>query len=202
MMMASTRILYWDTTCFICFLNQSEGVRRLICEDILRHARMGSIELWTATWTLVEVVRPRRTLIETPPLPVWAPKLNGDGRSHFENIWSYFHRNTVPYERLTEPQITRIESMFAWPWLHKINVDERVASKAVELARSLNLKPADSVHAACAILKKVDALQRWDRDFDRVKHLLAVEEPQRITPQQDLIEDYRKAIGPAPEDNT
>jgi hypothetical protein len=44
----------------------------------------------------------------------------------------------------------------------------------------------------------VSALQRWDRDFDKVKHLINVEEPKRISDQQ-VIGDFTR-IGPSPED--
>jgi hypothetical protein len=103
-----------------------------------------------------------------------------------------------PVTKLTAHQIEMIQAMFEWPFIYRINVDERVAKKAVELARDFGLKPADSVHAAAAILKKVSALQRWDRDFDKVKHLIPVEEPKQISDQQ-VIADFKR-LGPAPED--
>jgi hypothetical protein len=44
--MSKPRKVYWDTTCFICFLNRNEDVRRKICEDVLVHAERGEIEIW------------------------------------------------------------------------------------------------------------------------------------------------------------
>ncbi len=197
--MSSPRKVYWDTSCFICFLNKQETTRRLICEDVLSHAQSGEVELWTSTWTVVEVIRPRRTTPIVPSLPEWTAKVP-DARSQIQQIWDYYYRNTAPFERLTDQQISKVDGMFKWGWLHKIIVDERTASKAVELCRTRGLKPADSVHAASAILKRVDALQRWDRDFNKVKDIIAIEEPQRLSRQDLLIPDIRR-IGPAPDDD-
>jgi len=100
--------------------------------------------------------------------------------------------------RLTPQEIATIQKMFQWSWLKKIDVDQRVAFKAVELSRDRGLKPADAVHAASAILSRVDALQCWDGDFSVVADLIGVEEPAFMTPQLSMIEPAR--IGPAPED--
>ena len=58
--------LYWDSSCFICFLNRSELERRAVCGDILRNARAGSVELYTSTFTISEVANPRRSSISNP----------------------------------------------------------------------------------------------------------------------------------------
>ena len=63
-MAEALRRLYWDTTCFICFLNQDEAERRLICDDILRHARDGKVLLYTSTFTIAEVLYPKRSSIQ------------------------------------------------------------------------------------------------------------------------------------------
>src|SRR5438309_357360 len=57
--MASARKIYWDTGCFICFLNKNELERRTICEDVLRHAQAGAVELGTSVWSIAETVRPK-----------------------------------------------------------------------------------------------------------------------------------------------
>jgi predicted nucleic acid-binding protein len=146
-----------------------------------------------------------------PPLPEWATKPLGltkeveiqkmfeGAQNQIREIWEYYHKNTAPYERLTKAHINKISEMFEWKWLRKIMVDERTTRKAVELSRDLDLKPADSIHVACAILKKVDALQRWDRDYDKVKSLITVEDPVRLSAQSDLIHDFR-TLGPHPDD--
>jgi predicted nucleic acid-binding protein len=196
------RKVYWDTTCFICFLNRKEEERRLICQDILYAAKRGEIDIWTSTFTIAEVIRPRRSHPPVPPLPEWAVKaieLVPKSQRQIEEIWEYYNKNIAPYEKLTKEQVTRIAEMFEWPWVKPIILDERVAKKAVSIARDYDLKPADSVHAASAILAKVDAIQRWDKDFSKVKSLIAEEEPVRISLQVDLIHDHR-ALGPHPDD--
>jgi predicted nucleic acid-binding protein len=153
----AARKLYWDTGVFLCFLNPDEESRRRVCEDILRNAQRGEVVLYTSTFTIAEVIRPKRM----------------DGRS------------------LTPEQISQMEKMFRWKWLKKVDVGQRIASKAVELARERNLKAADSVHAATAILHSVDALQHWDKDFRAVQNLINVEEPRWMTAQLMLIDPPR-----------
>jgi predicted nucleic acid-binding protein len=92
---------------------------------------------------------------------------------------------------LTAEQIRIIEGMFRWGWVKKYQVDERLALKAVALARDYGLKPGDSIHAATAIASKADVLQMWDRDFQKIAHLMTVAEPAYETKQMPLIE-----IGP------
>ena len=48
--------LYWDSSCFLCFLNKTETDRRAICEDVLNHARIKAIHLYTSTYTIAEVI--------------------------------------------------------------------------------------------------------------------------------------------------
>ena len=168
--MSEPRKIYWDSSCFICFLNPAERARREICEDILHHAQSGGVEIWTSTWTIVEVIRPKKAGSQAL--------------------------------KLSHTKIYMIQDMFDWPLLKKIYLDERVAREAVKLARDCGLRPGDAVHAASAILKKLDVLQRWDRDFDKLKQLIAVEEPQRITKQVELIPGHRKENGPAPAEDS
>ena len=164
------RQIYWDSGCFICFLNKGELYRRAICEDILRNARLGTVLLYTSTFTIAEVIYPRRS---TTPNP----------------------------RHLTPAETDRISQMFRWSWLKKIDVDQRVAFKAVELSRDFGLYPGDAIHAATAILQKVDALQKWDRDFSRVEHLINVEEPSRIS-LQGVFDAIVTRIGPHPDEFT
>jgi len=72
--------------------------------------------------------------------------------------------------------------------IKKAYVDQRIAEKAVELARDFGLKPADSVHAATAILAEIPTLQRWDKDYDKVAHLIEIEDPKMISKQPDLVD--------------
>jgi predicted nucleic acid-binding protein len=163
---------YWDSSLFICFLNRDEDNRRKICEDILQHARDGELIIYTSTWTIVEVIRPRKQSLPSA-------------------------------EKLTPDQIAKIQGMFEWDWLKKIQVDERVAKKAVELCRDYDIHPSDAIHAASAILNGVNALQKWDRDFSKIAHLIKIEEPNFLTDQLLLIEKSKEQfIGPHPEDFT
>ena len=161
-------------------------------------------------FTIAEVIRPRRMQPIVPALPVWATqphtskdpeiqKLFKGAENQIKGIWEFYYRNTAPYEKLATKHINHIAAMFEWKFIQKILIDERTAKKAVEISRDYELKPADAIHAASAILKKVDALQRWDRDYDKVKSLITVEEPERMSSQSDLISDFRK-LGPHPDD--
>ena len=152
----STRKLYWDTSCFLCFLNKEEVERKAICKDILRHAKDGEIALYTSTYTIAEVIRPKSASI---------PKAR----------------------RLTPAEIKKIEDMFRWKWLKKIDVDQRMAFEAVTLSRDYVLRPADAIHAASAICHKLDELQCWDRDFSKVNHLIRVSEPTSISKQGNFL---------------
>ena len=169
-MLDRPRRIYWDSSCFICFLNRDELERRAICEDILRNAQNGMITLYTSTLTIAEVIYPRRSSLPNP-------------------------------RRLTPAEATHIGNMFRWRWLKKVDVDQRVAFRAAELARDYSLYPADATHAATAILQGVDALQRWDRDFDRIAHLVNVEDPVRVSIQA-TFDDILARIGPHPDDFT
>jgi hypothetical protein len=87
----SEKTVYWDTSCFICFLNKQETERRLICEDVLKYARDGKIEIWTSTWTIVEVIRPKR--FGSAPLPEWALKaINAvpEARENLTILWQRY----------------------------------------------------------------------------------------------------------------
>ena len=184
--MTNPRTLYWDTSCFLCLLNEEEHDRRVICEDILGQARLGNVQIWTSTWTIVEVIRPGRPGIA--PLPEWAIRMIEavpEGRTDLEMLWQR-HQNRTPAAWLAVEQIEEIQAMFE-SYTKKIELDEIVADKAVTLAREHGLRPGDAVHAASAIIKRVSALQRWDRDFERVSHLINVEEPSFITGQGGLF---------------
>jgi predicted nucleic acid-binding protein len=198
-MTTNLKKIYWDTSCFICFLNPDEKERRLICEDILRHAEQGEIEIWISTWVIVEVIRPKKPGSE--PLPIWADKAIKavpEADQPLRELWSRYQRS-APITKLTDEQTLKIRAMFEWPFLKKIYVDERVAEKAVELSRQFGLKPGDSVHVASAIIGKCSSLQKWDKDFEKVKSLITIEEPVRITPQRTLFEKSIP-IGPEPSD--
>jgi len=184
--MSNHRKLYWDTSCFLCLLNPAETERRLICQDVLKHAELGEFEIWISTWVIVEVIRPK--MPGNSPLPQWATKAIEkvpEAAQPLEELWKRYQRSN-PAQKLAPQQILKIQAMFEWPFLKKMYVDERVATRAVEYSRDFGLKPGDAVHAASAVLQPCDVLHRWDKDFDKIKHLIGVEEPKRLSPQNDL----------------
>jgi predicted nucleic acid-binding protein len=187
--------VYWDTSCFISYLSGThpdELARALICEDILQHAKNDEIEIWTSVWTIVETIRPR-TVCPPSPLPLWAELLKGkdqkgnlihpEASSEFENIWTYYKRNTVPSRLLSEDHALRIKQMFDWPWIKKIQVIPVISHRAAEIARSHNMKAGDALHVASALYRNCDVLQRWDRDYTRTDALIPSQDPVRLSPQ-------------------
>jgi predicted nucleic acid-binding protein len=148
-------LIYWDTSIFLCFLNRDEQERGKICEDILQHAAMEELLIVTSTYTIVEVIRPKK--------------------------------KSIPTSRpLTPQQIEKIKGMFRWPFIRTIELDDRTALYASDLARDHGLAPADAVHAASAILWKAKVLHAWDRDFTRVSQHILVEQPRFISAQPTL----------------
>lgn len=59
------RRIYWDTSIFLCFLNKDEEARGKVCEDVLQHAAMDEVHIVTSTYTIVEVIRPKKRSIPT-----------------------------------------------------------------------------------------------------------------------------------------
>jgi predicted nucleic acid-binding protein len=84
---------------------------------------------------------------------------------------------------LSYDEVADIQGMFQWPWLKKIDLDQRVAQNAVNLGITYALTAADAIHAASAIVAKVDVLQQWERNsgFERISGLGPVEAPRMIT---------------------
>lgn len=86
--------------------------------------------------------------------------------------------------RLISPEeIAEIQGMFQWPWIKKVDLDQRVARKAVDIERDYGLGTADSIHAASAIIARADVLQHWERqdEFGKIGRLIAVEHPRMLT---------------------
>ena len=90
--------------------------------------------------------------------------------------------------------------MFRWPFIRTIELDDRTALYASDLAREQGLAPADAVHAASAILWKAQVLQAWDRDFSRVSQHILVEQPRLISVQPTLPGIDRVRISPSVDD--
>jgi predicted nucleic acid-binding protein len=186
---------YWDTSCFVSYLSAThpdELARSLVCADVLKHAQNDQIEIWTSVWTIVETIRPK-VMYKPVPLPRWAEMLNGtnekgaivhpEAMSQFDDIWTYYKRNTLPARLLPEDQALRIKQMFDWPWIRKIQVSPAISHRAVEIARSHNMKAGDAIHVASALYRNCDVLHRWDRDYRRTDSLIQSQDPTRMSPQ-------------------
>jgi len=195
------RKLYWDSSCFICFLNDAdyEVARRAVCEDVLYNAENGVVELWTSTFTIVEVIRPKRH--GSAPMPAWATraielveKEFPHARNEMETLWRRYQSND-PATKLTPDQIEKIKGMFEWDFVKLIELNQIIANDAVGLCRDYGLKPADSIHAASALARRCSTLQKYDRDYEKIKHLIDVREPEQISPQPSLF-----TLSPKPED--
>jgi predicted nucleic acid-binding protein len=196
--MSDARQIYWDTSCFICLLNDSEVERQARCEAVLYEAEKGDVKIWTSYLTVAEVIRPKIPF-ECPPIPDWvAQLLSAVPREHahlrkefekqFDNIWSKFKKQTRPSRRLTDQEIEKIEGMFRWPWLTNILVDEKIVQRAVSISQKYGLKPNDAIHVASALaVKKITAIQYWDKDYERVAELITVEPPTQVSSQGTLV---------------
>jgi predicted nucleic acid-binding protein len=136
---------------------------------VLQHAAMEEVLILTSTYTIVEVIRPKK--------------------------------KSIPTSRpLALEEIEKIKGMFRWPFIQTIELDERTALYASDLARDHGLAPADAVHAASAILWKADSLHAWDRDYSRVSQLIAVGRPRFLSQQPKLEGMEPTRLSPSPED--
>ncbi|MGH9748040.1 MAG: hypothetical protein ACRD59_18245 [Candidatus Acidiferrales bacterium] len=84
---------------------------------------------------------------------------------------------------LSSDEVADLQGMFHWPWVKKIALDHRVAQDAVNLGITYALSAADAIHAASAIVAKVDVLQQWERNagLEKISRLIRVENPRMLT---------------------
>ena len=182
--------IYWDTSCFVSLLNAREAKRADACRDVLNHAQAGAVQIWTSTLTIAEVIRPKRKY-EPAALPGWVSAfqhVDGKGgllypnaQREFEAIWHFYKRQTTPSQQLAPEIIRQIKGMFAWDYIHLIQVTPAIAQQASDISRETGLKPTDAVHTASAVARKCETLQRFDKHFDKVAHLIDVSEPVMLT---------------------
>lgn len=189
--MSEKRKLYWDTSCFIAYISSShpeEAHRLPLCVDVLENARKGEVEVWTSVLTIAEVVR-RKLPAQEKPLPAWATIIAEKCPSalpHVQKLWEFHDKKTAPTQALKPEEIAGLQDLFNEKYIHKIQVDEITARRAVELARDYGLRPADAIHAASALIKPCDCLQHFDKEFERISNLIKVEEPEMISTQGTL----------------
>jgi predicted nucleic acid-binding protein len=200
--MSDFRKLYWDTTCFICFLNDSEHERErhYVCEDIMQHCERGNVEIWTSSITLAEVIRPRDKFIPKP-FPTWVEPILEKVplvEQQLRALWDFHTLKTRPSRALTAEQLAGIQQLLHPDRIKTIQVDDRIAGMAVDISRKHGLKPVDAIHAASAIalhkLKRIEVLQHWDKDYDQIGGLMPVENPSRIS-SQGGFKEFIKPIG-------
>jgi predicted nucleic acid-binding protein len=193
--------LYWDTSVFLSVLNGEAG-RADICKDILKNGDLGNVKILTSVWTIVEVVRPKKP--GTAAMPVWAEKAiksvekdHPEAQQQLEMLWRR-HQSDEVIPKLTSAQISKIQGMFfGWKFLTLIRVDQHIAQRAVEIQRDYNLKAGDSIHAASAESAGLDELQKWDKDFKKVAHLVNVTEPSYVSPAGPLFTTAASSLASA-----
>ena len=66
---------------------------------------------------------------------------------------------------------TEGKKFLEFPNLRILNVDASVINEAQKILEKYNLKPRDSMHAACAIKNNMTQIISDDPDFDKVKEL-------------------------------
>jgi hypothetical protein len=194
--MSDFRKLYWDTTCFICFLNDSdhEKDRHYICEDILQLCGTGVVEIWTSSITIAEVIRPKDKFI-AKPLPAWTEEVLNkfpQVEAPLRTMWDFQVQRTQPTRALTQAEMDGIKQLLNPSRIRTIKLDDRIALSAVDISRNYGLKPVDAIHAASAIElhkhKKVEVLQHWDKGYEKIRSLIPVEFPTRISSQHQFKE--------------
>lgn len=193
------RSFYWDTTCFICLLNANEQDRRYVCMDILRHAELGNVQVWTSAITMAEVLRPKDPFVPSP-LPEWCkPMLEKFPQLEVEirKLWDFFKRRTLPTRQLTDAEANAIQDLFNADWVQIIHLDERTINEAVTIATKYGLRPMDAIHAASAFLKRpaIDEFHYFDKDYSKVSSILKLATPTRISSQEEFKEFIRPITG-------
>jgi hypothetical protein len=135
----------------------------------------GNVEIWTSSITIAEVIRPRESFIPAP-LPNWAsPALKKfpSIEPRLRLLWDFYSQRTRPTRTLSDAEIKGIKQLVNPNRIRTIQVDDKIANAAVDLSRTVGLKPVDAIHAASAIalhkLKKIEVLQYWDKDYEKVK---------------------------------
>jgi len=77
----------------------------------------------------------------------------------------------VKRNRELEKALETGEAMLYFPNLNIIPADREVVLSAIQIIRMYNLAPRDAIHAATAIMEKVDFIVSTDRIFAKVKEL-------------------------------
>lgn len=187
--MSERRRLYWDTSCFIAYINGAhpdEAYRTPICVDVLECAEKNIVELWTSVFTIAEVIRRKLPTDKPKPLPRWTKPIAGkvpEALPRVKELWDFHCRKTAGTKALKPEEVAELQRIFSWPFIHKIQVDEVIARRAVALSQRHGLRAADAIHAASAIERKCDCIQAFDTDYKVLGKLIKIEEPRQISAQ-------------------
>ncbi len=187
--MTSRRKLYWDTNCFIAYVSGAhpeEAHRSSLCVDVLEHAQRNTLEVWTSVFSIAEVIRRKLPAPKSKPLPRWAkPVLEKAPETvpRLQELWDYHCRKTAGTRAMKPDEVNQLQNMFAWTFISKIQLDERIARKAVALSQKFGLRAADAIHVASARERGCDCIQTFDTDYSAIAHLITIEEPQQISAQ-------------------
>jgi len=163
--------------------------------DILRHAELGNVEVWTSAIAVAEVIRPRDQFIPSP-LPSWCKPIL-EKFPHLEEelkkLWDFFKHKTQPTRQLTDQELKAIQDLFAADYINMIHLDERTINESVTIARKYGLKPMDAIHAASASLKRppIDEFHCFDKDYAKAASILKLTIPSRISTQESFKEFIR-----------
>mgnify|MGYP001767795016 CR=1 FL=1 len=79
----------------------------------------------------------------------------------------------VKKHRGEERALETAEAMLNFPNLELIAADKTTAHQAIDLIKKYHLAPRDALHAATAIIEKVDCVITTDAHFGKVKELKA-----------------------------
>ncbi len=187
--MTNRRKLYWDSNCFIAYISSahpSEAQRALICVDVLENAQRNTVEVWTSVFSIAEVIRRKLPPSKTKPLPRWTKTIQEKAPEtlpRLQELWDFHTRKTAGTKALKPEEVTQLQDMFSWIFLGKIQLDERIARKAVSLSQKYGLKAPDAIHAASALERGCDCIQTFDTDYSSISHLISIEEPSQISAQ-------------------
>lgn len=187
--MSEIRKLYWDTNCFIAYISGAhpdEAHRSSICVDVLENAERTTVEVWTSVFTIAEVIRRKLPAPNNKPLPKWTKAIKEkapEALTRVQELWDFQCRRTAGTKALKVEEVTQLQEMFSWAFIRKIQLDERIARKAVSISQKYGLRAPDAIHVASAMERGCACIQTFDTDYSAISHLIAVEEPTVISAQ-------------------
>lgn len=74
-----------------------------------------------------------------------------------------------------EDAVNEGKKFIEFPYLKLLEVNQSTIAKAQELMEKYNLNPRDSIHAASALLARINQVISDDSDFDKIKELKRIQ---------------------------